>query len=118
MTVSIGGINLPTSLASRGEYLYKIPEVLGDDGNGDPILAPFTELTWRWEWMTVAEYNVWAQTILAGARSARITGITLPKTDLTDGVFTRGRVWQPESAGSPRHGQIIDVTVRITELET
>lgn len=119
MTVTIGAVSLTnTSMANRGNYDLQPPEVLGDDGNGDPILAPFWELTWRWEWMTVAEYNTWASTILGGARSAIVTGITLPKkTDMTDKTFTHGRVWQPEAAGSPRHGQLIDVTVRITELE-
>lgn len=71
--MQINNIAIQSPMDEDGEYAFDPGEVLGDNGRGASITAPYATLTWRFEFLTPAQMAWWCTTLLGGAASAEFT---------------------------------------------
>jgi len=75
---SLNSISLPDTLENHGEgYRFFPPEILHDNGEGDPVQAPYWSATWKFDFLEPADYDWITVTLLGGASSAHFTEASL-----------------------------------------
>src|SRR5687768_15688534 len=111
----INSITIPTSMDNRGVYVARAPEIVGVDGEGVPIQAGYSTLTWTYDIMTIAEYTWWTTTLLGGAPGARFTTAQLYNHAAVLTTYTNIVVKRPTFGGIDS-GLYHDVVIEITQL--
>lgn len=71
MAVHFDNVTMPTSMANKGALDFPPPEVIGYDGEGQPITAPARAAVWTWQQLATTEADWLLQTFLAGAAYRR-----------------------------------------------
>jgi hypothetical protein len=82
MATKINNINIPATIANRGQYRYDPPAILAENGEGAAVAGPYAEITWKFPHMTLADYTWWRTTLLAGAASLTCASNTTLVNDL------------------------------------
>jgi hypothetical protein len=116
VSAQINGNIMPEPMASRGRYLWLPPEIIGTNGRGLAITAPFSTLTWQWNLLTLADYNWWITTVLAGAASLSCTTGTILVNHLQQRVAVSCVVMRP-TYGRIISGAYEDVELQINRIE-
>jgi len=75
MSVQVNGQDVPASIANRGRYLWQPPAIIGRNGRGEAVTAPYASVTWTWPYMTLDDYAFWIEDVLGGAASVDCTAI-------------------------------------------
>lgn len=91
----INGVRIPEPMVNRGQYVWAPPEILGRNGIGEAVVAPFATVTWKWRWLTLDDYTFWVTTALAGAASVRCTSGTILVNHLQRAVVVQCVVLRP-----------------------
>lgn len=95
MSAQINGNIMPEPMASRGRYVWRPPDIVGTNGRGAAVTAPFATVTWRWSWLTLADYTWWITTVLAGGASLECTTGTILVNHLQEAVAVSCVVLRP-----------------------
>lgn len=96
MAMTFGGTSMPTNIENHGEgYLFKRPDVLFEDGEGNAVVAPYASITWTFDVMEPADYTWWRTTLLAGARSVKYSSAQLYDDTRTLTSYTNAVVYAP-----------------------
>lgn len=75
MSAQVNGIAIPEPMASRGRYTWQPPAIVGRNGRGAAVTAPYAKVTWAWPYLTLADYEYWITDVLGGAASIDCTAI-------------------------------------------
>jgi hypothetical protein len=70
--MQINSIAIDQPMDESGTYHFARP-VIGTNGRGAAILAPYATLTWRWDYLTPTQMNWWINGILLAAASQEYT---------------------------------------------
>ncbi len=71
--MQINNSAIPSPMDERGAYKFNPPAILGRNGRGTAIAAPFASIEWKFPFLTVTDMAYWITTLLAGAASAEFT---------------------------------------------
>lgn len=117
MTIQIGGVNVPASMAGRGDaYVFRPPRTVRYNGEGLAVTAGTSSLTWKWGRMTQTEWNWWYTTLLTGFASKAFTsGIRLVNDLNVETAYSACVVSRPV-AETVTGAEYLGVTVEITQL--
>jgi len=113
MTVpSIGGVNVPDSMASRGIYTFQ-RQPTRDSGAGVAVAFGQQKVVWLFPYMTQTEFDWWVAR-LGGGVSATVACVLWDDAN-TFQSFTAGELHRPRSA---RYTGALyyDVAIEITYL--
>lgn len=100
MAMSIGGTTLPSSIENHGVgYRFYPPEVLHDDGEGNPVSEPYSHLEWTFDIMEPADYDWITITLLGGAPSAKYSSASLYNDNRVLTSYTGLTVRRPKHDG-------------------
>lgn len=114
MTLSIGGVTIPTSMRDSGEYFFD-PGSTIRNGQGLTITKGLAVVTWRWTFLTQANYLWWCNTLLTGARSKAFGSATLWNDLYVEQAFTGCIVRRP-TFRTYRNAFVHDVELVIDHL--
>jgi hypothetical protein len=112
----INSITIPTSFDTKGVYVAKPPEIVGVDGEGIPIQAGYSSVTWTFDLLSATDYAWWVTTLLAGAPGARFTTAQLYNHLNTLTTYTNIVVKRPTFGGVVHSTLYQDVVVEISQL--
>lgn len=112
---SINTVAVPTSMATRGQYLFSRQRVGGVNGSGVAQAAGPQSVMWVFGHMTPTELAWWRTTIMSGALSLTLTSAELKDDLMADQTFTSGQLFRPvyESYSA---GLFRNVTIEIQHL--
>ena len=100
MPMSIGGTTLPTSIENHGlGYRFQPPEILHDNGEGDPVQEPYAALEWTFDYLEPADYDWITLTLLGGAASVRFSAAQLYNDNRQLTSYTSVTVRRPKHDG-------------------
>lgn len=111
----VNGALIPEPMVHRGRYVWTPPEIVGRNGRGDAIVAPFATVSWKWQWLTLADYTYWVYTVLAGAASLQCTIGTILVNHLQQPVVVQCVVLRP-TYGHIAAGLYRDVELKIEQI--
>lgn len=94
MTISIGGIAIPSTMAASGDYFFD-PGQTQQNGQGLTITVGFASVTWKWKTLTQSDYLWWCNTLLTGARSKAFASASLWNDLYVEQAFTQAIVRRP-----------------------
>lgn len=116
--MKINNVAIPSPMDERGTYHYEPGAIVGRNGRGAAIAAPFATLTWTWQRLSLTDYTYWRTTILAGAASASFTTNTLLYDDLQVlKTITQCTVYRP-TYETMQDGDYINVQLVIDGIKT
>ena len=116
--MKINNIAIPSPMDELGTYHYDPGAIVGKNGRGTAIAAPFATLTWAWEHMSLTEYTYWRTTLLAGAASAAFTANTLLYDDLRVlRTVTQCIVYRPTYERTAAGGYYLNVQLVIDQIK-
>lgn len=109
--MQINNTAIPDPMDARGAYAFSQPAI-GRNGRGAAVVAPYSVLTWTFDYLTPAEYAWWATTLLGGAASAEYTQAKLFNALGALTTYTHCVVMRPSYARY-QDGLMHEVTVTI-----
>lgn len=111
----LNNVTIPDSIANRGRYVWQRPEVIGVNGQGAAVVAPYARVVWQWPYMTLADYTWWRTTLLAGAASLTCSANSQLVDDLQVLQSITCVVFRPDYARI-QNGLYMDVEVRVERI--
>lgn len=111
----LNNVTIPDSIANRGKYHWEPPEILGENGAGTAVVAPYAEVTWKFPYMTASDYAWWVTTLLGGAASLACESNTQLVNHLQAATNCTCIVYRP-SYESIQNGLYMNVEVRIKRI--
>lgn len=100
MAMSIGGVSLPSTIEENGSgYRFSPPELLHDNGLGEPVIAYYASLKWTFSLMTPSDYDWITETLLTGLRSKKFASATLYDDNRDSQSYTSLTVRRPTHDG-------------------
>ena len=116
-TPSINGNLIPDTIANRGRYTWQPPEIVAINGRGEAVTAAFATVTWQWDYLTLADYTFWIDTVLSEAGSLTCTTGTILVDHLQRVVAVNCVLMRP-TYSHISGGLYRDVELKITRIET
>jgi len=94
---SLNGVAVPTSMSTRGRYLFHPQRAGGTNGNGIAQAAGPQFVTWEFSFMTATEFEWWYAnaSILNGALSVTLSAAELKDNRQVDRTFVSGTLYRP-----------------------
>ena len=114
--MQIDGNTIPSPMADRGRLVPADAPILATNGRNEVVTGGYPSIRWTWDWLDADDYDFWATTVLAGARSDVLTGTTqLPNTDRDLTTYASATVIKP-TFEYIENGIYYNVTVEIKDL--
>lgn len=111
----INNITIPTSMDSRGGYVFNPPRILGYNGLRQPILQQGSTLIWTYDELDDTEWSWWVTTLLNGNRSAEFGAAQLYNDNRALANFTHCIVYKPVREKFLK-GKHANVTITIADI--
>lgn len=116
MPAQVDGNEIPEPMASRGRLIPQEAPILATNGRNEPVTGGYPSIKWTWDWLGPDDWDFWATTILAGARSTVVTGTTqLYNTDRDLVTYASATVIKP-TFEYIENGIYYTVTLEIKDL--
>ena len=115
-TPSLNGNLIPDSIGQRGRYTWQPPEIVAVNGRGEAVTAPFSTVTWQWDYLTLADYTWLIATVLNEAGSVTSTTGTILVDHLQRAVAVSCVIMRP-TYSHISGGLYQDVELKITRIE-
>lgn len=96
MAIQVNGVAVPASMLARGIYRFQPAPIVRTNGRGEAITAGYPSVTWEFPLLTIAEFNYWNTTLLAGAPSLLCTNTRLYNQVGTETLYNSAILLRPQ----------------------
>lgn len=112
--MKFGATTVPSDIAGYGDnYQFHRPAKLGEDGEGNAIVAPYASVTWTFDRLTHSQYTWWRTTLLGGNLSVKFATCELYNDLRALVTYTGGCVVYAPPAAKMTNGLYRDVVIEI-----